>query len=332
MRDAALRDPNKRRKFGLPMIEPYPELTRECTDKCMDNYVGGSADWVDVETVISTSPDQIAIAPGSLVEQWEKDGRRYSRYRLDHRSLNFYSFISARYAVERDKAGDVDLEVYYHPEHRWNVPKMIKSMQRSLAYYTENYGPYKHKQARIIEFPRVATFAQAFPGTMPYSESIGFIANLEKPDDIDMVFYIVAHEMAHQWWAHQVVGARMQGATVLSETMAQYSALMVMEREYGRDMMRKFLRYEMDLYLRARGQELVKEQPLLTVTPDQGYVHYRKGSVALYYLKELIGEARINAALKEIIDHFAYQEPPYPNAYALVDALKRHTPLNCTTY
>jgi hypothetical protein len=27
--------------------------------------------------------------------------------------------------------------------------------------------------------------------------------------------------MVHQWWAHQVVGADMQGATVLSETMAQ---------------------------------------------------------------------------------------------------------------
>ncbi len=128
----AIRDPNKRRKFGLPMVEPYPPLTRECTDKCMDNYVGNSSDWVDVETVISTSSDQTAIAPGSLIEEWKKDGRNYRRFRLDHRSLNFYSFISARYAVERDKVGDVDLEVYYHPEHRWNVPKMIKSMQQSL--------------------------------------------------------------------------------------------------------------------------------------------------------------------------------------------------------
>ena len=88
---------------------------------------------------------------------------------------------------------------------------------------------------------------------MPYSESIGFIANLEHPDDIDMVFYVVAHEMAHQWWAHQVIGANMQGATLLSESLSQYSALMVMEHEYGRDMMRKFLRYEMDRYLRSRG-------------------------------------------------------------------------------
>jgi hypothetical protein len=38
-----------------------------------------------------------------------------------------------------------------------------------------------------------------------------------------MVFYVVAHEMGHQWWAHQVMGAAMQGSTLLSESMAQYS-------------------------------------------------------------------------------------------------------------
>ena len=100
---------------------------------------------------------------------------------------------------------------------------------------------------------------------MPYSESIGFIANLKNPDDIDFVYYVVAHEMAHQWWAHQVVGAGMQGATLLSETLAQYSALMVMAREYGRDKMRRFLEYEMDNYLRSRQRELLKERPLARV-------------------------------------------------------------------
>jgi len=161
---------------------------------------------------------------------------------------------------------------------------------------------------------------------MPYSESIGFIANLNHPDDIDMVFYVVGHEMGHQWWAHQVVGANMEGATLLSETLAQYSALMVMEKEYGRDMMRKFLKYEMDNYLRSRGQERVKERPLLRVEANQGYIHYRKGSVVLYYLKEMIGEEAVNRALRKVIHQYAYAQPPYPTSYALVDALREQTP------
>ena len=290
------------------------------------HYIGQDSDWVNVETTISTSADQIAVAPGALMEKWSKEGRNYFKYKLDHPSLNFYSFISARYEVERSKAGDVDVEVYYHPEHKWNVPRMSQSVKAALDYCGTEFGPYRHKQARIIEFPRVASFAQAFPGTMPYSESIGFIARLDKPDDIDMVYYVVAHEMAHQWWGHQMVGARMQGATLLSETLAQYTALMIMRKEYGPDMMHKFLRYEMDMYLRSRGTERQKERPLISVDPSQGYIHYRKGSVALYYLAEMIGEQRINAALKELIGLYAYQGPPYPNSHVLVDRLRKQTP------
>jgi ABC-type transport system involved in multi-copper enzyme maturation permease subunit len=321
-----LTDPNDRRKYGLGEQVLMPALERNCTDDCRDNYVSGHADWVDVDTVISTSPDQIAIAPGSLVREWRQNGRRYFEYKLDHPSLAFVSFMSARYEVRRQEWNGIKLEVYYDPNHPWNVPRMMNSLKKSLDYYTRNFGPYYHKEARIIEFPRVARFAQSFAGTMPYSEGIGFIANLNDPDDIDMVFYVVAHEMGHQWWAHQVVGANMQGATFLSESLAQYSALMVMEKEYGRDMMRKFLRYEMDDYLRSRGRERLKERPLLTVESQQGYVHYHKASVVLYYLKEMIGEDKVNAALRKLIRQYAYNAPPYPTSWALVDALSEQTP------
>jgi ABC-type transport system involved in multi-copper enzyme maturation permease subunit len=323
--EGELRDPSKRRSYGLEKNDGFPALTKEKNELCMHHYVGTEG-WVNVETVISTSADQIAVAPGSLIEQWEDKGRKYFRYRLDHPSLNFYSFISARYAVAREKWNDVDIEVYYHPEHHWNVAKMQMAMKDALEYCSKNFGPYRHKQARIIEFPRTSSFAQAFPGTMPYSESIGFIANLEDPEDIDMVYYVVCHEMAHQWWAHQVVGAKMQGATLLSETMAQYSSLMMMEKRFGREMMRKFLKYEMDNYLSSRGREFNEEKPLLNVNPNQGYIHYNKGSVVLYYLKEMIGEERINLVLRRLVERYAYQNPPYPTAYDLVDGLKEVMP------
>ena len=321
-----LADPNDRKKYGLGEQVLMPVLERNCTEHCMETYLGGHTDWMDVETIISTSPDQIAVAPGSLVREWQDGGRRYFQYKLDHTSLGFYSFISARFEVAREEWNGIKLEVYYDKDHPWNVPRMMNSLKKSLGYFTKNFGPYYHREARIIEFPRVATFAQAFPGTMPYSEAIGFIANLNHPDDIDMVYYVVAHEMGHQWWAHQVIGADMQGATMLSETLAQYSALMVMENEYGRDIMRKFLRYEMDRYLSSRGKERQKERPLLTVEAQQGYVHYRKGSLALYYMKEMIGEEPVNRALRKLIKQYAYAQPPYPTSYALEDALREQTP------
>ncbi len=321
-----LQDKNDRKRHGLGEPTIMPPLEPDNLAARANTYLSNSSDWVDVETTISTSADQVAIAPGSLQRSWEQDGRRYFLYKLDHPSLNFYSFISARYQIAARQWNGIDIEVYYHPEHQWNVDNMLRSIRKSLEYYTENFGPYRHKQARIIEFPRVSSFAQAFPGTMPYSESIGFIADIDDVDDIDMVFYVVAHEMAHQWWAHQVIGANMLGATVLSETLAQYSSLMVMEREFGRDMMRKFLRYEMDNYLRSRGREMLKERPLLEVAGNQGYVHYRKGSVVMYHLREMIGEDRVNAALRKLVEKFAYQGPPYPTSVDLVEALREEAP------
>ena len=319
-------DRNKRKKFGLKEQDLMPTLEENCTADCMNSYLSNNSDWVTVETTISTSPDQIAVAPGSLLREWSENGRHYYHYKLDHYSLNFYSFISARYEVARSDWNGISIEVYYLKEHPWNVPKMLNSVKKSFAYYTQNFGPYPHKQARIIEFPRIARFAQAFPGTMPYSESIGFIANLEHPDDIDFVFYVVGHEMGHQWWGHQVVGADMQGATLLSETMAQYSALMTMEKEYGPNAMRKFMQYEMDNYLRSRGTELLKERPLLRVEASQGYIHYRKGSVAMYYLREMIGEDTVNRALRKMLSQYGYKGAPYPTSYALMDALREQTP------
>jgi ABC-type transport system involved in multi-copper enzyme maturation permease subunit len=326
--DRELDDRNERRKRGLPEKDLMPTLERNCTKNCMNTYLSNHSDWVSVESVVSTSPGQIAIAPGSLIKEWQQDGRRYFHYKLDKDSLNFYSFISATYEVARSKWNDVNTEVYYLKEHPWNVEKMQKSIHLALDYCTKNFGPYFHKQARIIEFPRISSFAQAFPGTMPYSESIGFIARLEKPDDIDMVQYVVVHEMAHQWWAHQVIGANMQGATALSEMLAQYSSLMVMEKQYGRDQMRKFLEYEVDRYLSGRGRERLKERPLLTVEAQQGYIHYQKASAAIYYLKEMIGEEAVNRALRKVVEKFAYAQPPYPTSHVLIDAFREETPEN----
>jgi ABC-2 type transport system permease protein len=82
----------------------------------------------------------------------------------------------------------------------------------------------------------------------------------------------------------------------------------------------------MDRYLRSRGRERLKERPLLTVEANQGYVHYRKGSVVMYYLKEMIGEDAVNRALRNLIQQHAYKSAPYPASWVLVDALRAETP------
>ena len=70
---------------------------------------------------------------------------------MDTPILNFYSYLSARYVVKKDHWNDVAIEIYYDPSHPYNVDRMIYAIKKSLDYFTANFGPYQHKQVRIID-------------------------------------------------------------------------------------------------------------------------------------------------------------------------------------
>ena len=314
-----------RRKFGLAPKERM--RARDDPEGRMRNGIASDADFVAFEAVVSTEEGQLAIAPGYLEREWTEDGRRHFAYRMDAPILDFYAFQSGRYAVRRDRWNDVAIEVWHHPGHEYNLDRMIAATKDGLDYFTAAFGPYQHRQFRIVEFPRYRTFAQSFPNTIPYSEGIGFIARVrdDDPEDVDYPYYVTAHELAHQWWAHQVIGADVQGETMLVESLAQYSALMVMKRKYGEARMQRFLRYELERYLIGRSTEQKKELPLARVE-NQDYVHYRKGSLVMYALQDYLGEATLNRAIRAFRDEWAFRGPPYPTTLDFLKHVRAVTP------
>lgn len=327
-RGIEIEDRNERRERGLGDPRRMPKLE---TAPRTETYLSDDSDWIDFQSTVCTTPSQIALAPGYLKREWtendaEGQSRRCFRYEMDAPILGFWAYLSADWEVKRDRWNDVAIEVYYDRKHGFNIDRMIAATKKSLDYFTKHFGPYQHRQFRILEFPGYANFAQAFPNTIPYSESMGFIADVEGEDAVDYVFYITAHELAHQWWAHQVMGADAQGSTLMSETMAQYSALMVMEQEYGPNRMRKFLKHELDAYLRGRGGEVIEELPLDHVEANQGYVHYRKGSSVMYRLRDEIGADAINQALRNYIAKVKFQEPPYTVSTELIAEFRAVAP------
>ncbi len=319
-----LQDRAKRRKYGLPEELRMPKLGQPGADRF--NYLRHDSDWVTADVTISTDADQIPIAPGYKVSETVAGGRRTVRYLADSPILNFFSAQSARYAVSTVRYKGVDISVYYDPAHPWNVARIQKVMQAGLDYYDANFSPYQFHQVRVLEFPAPqGDFAESFANTIPWSEGIFFISDNRDPSRIDMVSYVGAHELGHQWWAHQVIGADEQGATMLSETLAQYSALMVMKHMYGPDMMRKFLKFELDSYLRGRGGDVLEEEPLEQVE-NQAYIHYRKGSLVMYRLQDAIGEDAVNRALRHLLHDFAFKGPPYPTSADLVKDIRAEAP------
>ncbi|OUR99039.1 hypothetical protein A9Q86_13315 [Flavobacteriales bacterium 33_180_T64] len=319
-----LTDNNTRKKYDLlpNELKPHPSDSTALGN----TYISKDSDWIDFETTVSTSDDQIAIAPGYLQKEWTQDGRRYFHYKMDSKILNFYAYNSAEYKVKRDTWKDVKLEIYYHEGHEYNLDRMMKGMKASLAYNSENFSPYQHKQLRIVEFPS-GSFAQSFPNTIPFAGDAGFIADVDDSEEggVDYTYAITVHEVAHQWWAHQVIGADVMGATMLSESLSEYVALKVLEKEIGKTQMRKFLKKSLDDYLTFRTFESKREKPLM-YNDGQGYIRYQKGSLVFYALSDYIGEDVLNKALKDYVAEVKFQEPPYTTSIDMVRHIRRVTP------
>jgi ABC-2 type transport system permease protein len=316
-----------RKDNDLP--EKERQLPRSSKIGTSMSFFGPTSDGIDFDITMSTSSDQIAIAPGYLQKEWLEDARRYFHYRMDIPMVNFYSMMSANYEVKRDawispKGQEVDLEIYYHEGHEYNLERMMSAMKTSFDYFSSNFSPYQYRQMRIMEFPRYSSFAQSFANTVPYSEGIGFILDVGE-EDIDIAFYVTAHEMAHQWWGHQLRPANTQGGAMLSETLSQYSALMVMKHTYPTEQMQKFLKEELDRYLRGRSVEQKKEMPIELVE-SQGYIHYRKGSLLMYALQDYIGEDSVNAALQRLIYDWKDRTDLYPTTEAFNQRIREVTP------
>jgi hypothetical protein len=127
---------------------------------------------------------------------------------------------------------------------------------------------------------------------------------------------------------------------MMSETLAQYSAYMLMQHKYGRDYMHRVLRYFLDRYLSGRAGE-VRHEPPLALVQREPYVWYQKGGQIMYTLADYIGEDKVNLALHNFLMQHRYAnagnqvdavssgrgaDEPYPDTRMLYAALSDQTP------
>jgi hypothetical protein len=317
-REGTLEDATARKYFGLPkrgMRAKVEDLS--ATAKPADH--GG---WITADITLSTTADQTPIAPGRKVSDVVRDGRRIARFVSEAPIRENFSVQSARYVEKRRLHNGVDLAVYYHPPHGWNVDRMLDALAASLDHYQSSLGPYQFSHVRILEYPGYTNFAQAFAGTIPYSETYGFIADFRDPKTRDHVTATTAHELSHEYWPHQVYPADMEGSLLLVEGLANYSALTMLRKMRGEDEMRAGLKYLRARYLGGRaGWGPAGEPPLIRVE-TQDWVTYNKTPLAMFLVQQRLGEDAVNRALRSLLERYRFKGAPYARSVDLVAALR----------
>ena len=312
-----LREAGDRLTQGLPARPLLPVLEDRKAREAVPGDVG-----IEFDAIVGTTEDQVAIAPGVLRRSWRENGRRYFHYASNAPIREDVQFFSGRYAVQREQCNGVDVEVFHHPTHDGVVGHMARSACAALALYTPLYGPYPHRTMRIVENASRDIGAHSEPSLVDYGDGFALLNPGSAPDDLDLVFAVTAHEVAHQWWGGgHFTPARVEGAGLLIESMATYSALQVVENALGPAQLQAYLDMMRREYQVPRSRA---SPPLLRATEQ--FLNYRKGPLAMYALSQYVGRDQVNLALRRLLDAHPPGSTPLATTLDLYRELKGVTP------
>jgi hypothetical protein len=88
--------------------------------------------------------------------------------------------------------------------------------------------------------------------------------------------------------------------------------MMVTEKALGPEQARRVYDYQMDRYL-SRRAAFERDVPLLEAE-DHPHIAYGKGAVAMYTLRDHLGEQAVNGVLRRFVAQHRGGGPPYPTA------------------
>jgi ABC-2 type transport system permease protein len=318
----------ERKKHGLPE-KHEGEIPQNDAMGISTLKSGAASDLMAIDLTVSTSGDQSVVATGDLKKQWTQNGRNYYHFVQDKPGMYApLAMVSARFANQHQRIQldhPVDVDIYYHPEHNFNIDRMMAAYKDGLRYYAKAFGSYPFNSIRLAETSQFSPRDASITTMDTYAEYYGWTAHFESADQFDFVYFNTTRELAQQWWRYQVAPNSTVGSLVIPEGLASYSALVLAEKKYGRDNMKWILRDQVDFYTFIRRRMEGKEHPL--VKADQWYIWGGKAGLALYTLKDLMGEDSLNAALRDFKDAYAFKkQAPFAGSNDLYRYLQKHVP------
>jgi len=204
------------------------------------------------------------------------------------------------------------------PDPGARVRQLTKSVTGALEFMTAEFGPAPLRNLAITPIP--GRFGQGFPGLV-YLSTLAYLNPEQRPtgvrDHAEETFFselLETHEIAHQWWGNLVIPASYHDAW-LTEALANYSALLLLEKNKGSKAMDDVLDgYKRHLLTKDdSGRRPESAGPITwgyrlesSLSNAWQTVTYEKGTWIIHMLRRRMGDERFFSFLHDICDRYRF--------------------------
>ena len=307
-----------RYKLGLPPLEERV-LPHNDPQGLTQGFLLTHLGWGNIDLTIGTSESQIPVSTGKQIKRWTENNRAYVQYKSTTLDKGKFTIFSADYDVHKNNNYRVPIEVYYHPQHDYNVELIAEEAGKALTFYEQTFGEYPFEQIRIVEtsYYDEQLFYEA--GTIGIPEFLVWKNQAEgqgKENVIDWVSYL----LAQSWWSDRIMAADVAGAMTIQEALSSYSSMLYQDSRRSPEEQRFAKKQQMQYFFRGLGKIDFKE-PALTDVYNEFPIARDKGGMILEQVEDIIGQPALIAAIRDFLAENSYQTPPYATVIDLQDKI-----------
>lgn len=258
------------------------------------------------EVWLTAPSDHQVVATGELLEEGT-EGHQTTWHFVSGPAREFAAALSDRFDTVAITVDGVTLRVHTLPASNAVTPpsEALKMASAIISTYTGLYGPYRFKELDVVH-AAVPIGGYEFPGMVYVEEAKRTTASQAEYE------YLLAHELAHQWWYAQV-GSHTVNAPWLDEGMATYSIVLYRDRSgLSTSPGDKLLQY----WHRSHGTRGAYDPPVNSPASDfTGWAAYRQtvyihGALFIDALRKEMGDNTFFTFLKDFTDAHRYQVVP----------------------
>jgi ABC-2 type transport system permease protein len=298
-----LRDEQLRQEYGLAPLNLDPPSRLFADAKSTQ----ASYDWASMHSIISTNAEQVPLAQGQLVKNWQVNGRNYAEYQTAEpirQALVWFSL--PQHSIKR-QSGSTLLAVY-SPENSAAADLNMQAMLDTLNWMTNNIAPYRGNTLSLIASPDFGSTGYALPQMIMIDHRVGFRALPAKDAGFDQRYRRAVHETAHQWFGHDLGNGVLEDGAFLVESLAKYIELVLIEQRDGVDAMQAIVDYERQRYKAAITRSTERTKALIDATENHDM--YSRATLVFAILRDKLGDDVICQTLRILWQQHAYPKPP----------------------